>query len=302
MAYVVDYSKLPRTLLRELINYTNGIELMDEQITIGNLRPSELEGYNTAVDVTWVTTADMVGTVKVNFNRIDLGHLFSLTGLSVKELNVTVDDDHKVVLLDSQEKSAFFNEVKRRYGLDFTTFMEQFTVDNVGGKQYFKPSADNVAYTGQVELVVEQSLATRVAKLELNGFTLTDPTDIEQFVVNKELGTMWYSAKDQAELELAATTNKTWAKLVTYGLDMTSYKSLLAVDSATGGFSQYEALLTHLSAFGVPAFDNPTTSTPIVDAPTSAVLDSRASYDRVVTVYVNSEEMVGTIYLHYNLQ
>ena len=302
MAYVVDYSKLPRTLLRELINYANGAELTDEQITFGNIRPSELEGYNTAVDVTWVTTADMVGTVTVNFNRIDLGHLFSLTGLSVKELNVAVDGDHKVVLLDGQEKSAFFNEVNRRYGLDFTTFMDQFTVDTVGDKQYFKPSADNVAYTGQEELLVELSLATRVARPELNGFTLIDPTDIELFVVNKELGTMWYSAEDQAELELAAAANKTWAKLVTHGLDMSSYTSLLAVDSVTGGFSQYEALLTHLSAFGVPAFDNPTKSTPIVDAPTSAVPGSRANYDRVVTVYVNSEEMVGTIYLHYNLQ
>lgn len=285
MAYIVDFNKAPDTLLRELINYENSIDLTADQITFVNLRPANKPGFNTMVDVWWKSTADMVGKVTVSFNRIDLPNLFSLVKLAVREVDINTQDGRPVL------DQALFDEIKRRYNITFA--MDDYTFTPEKGKWVMSAGADNVAYQGTVDLLMEASLASRAPRNILDGFWILPPDDIGYFLTEEYIGDPFYPVQ--------IPRGMISAEMVTRAIDCTDFKSFLALDTVNNVFkaSSWPTLVnTYLAPLGIPPFEN---VGPIVDLPTSSVPGALPGYNRVVVIEnVVSETMAGRALFHYN--
>lgn len=127
MSYVVDLNKSPKTLFTELINTENSITLTEDQFAIHDPVPETVKvGYDTKTTLEWVGGGDTIGLVNVFYNRIDINTLFSLTGINLKEVNLTKLNGH--VVLDDN----FFLELQRRYGLNCTSADFEFVLDTDG--------------------------------------------------------------------------------------------------------------------------------------------------------------------------
>ena len=276
----LDFKKPPKQLLLEMFNLANQLDCTLDQLTFANIRPSLKAGYNTATDIGWNTTADKVGMVTVNYNRIDLGVLFSLCGMSVKELNVDVVDGKL------QTTSRVWEEIERRYGIK----MSPDDFDIVDG--YVVPKGSNVAYTGTHDIDVEWSLATRISSVQLNGFTLVADTDISMFIEDVNVaGLAW---------PLGLNGEMASAEVLTYGIDCSDFVDQLAISN--GSFTNLPALVTSLAVYGVPEFTNTTASVPAVHYKTAAYPDANQMYTDVVVIEsVSSAYMSGRVMLHYTV-
>ena len=287
MPYIVDFNKAPETLLLELVNSENNAALTFDQI---ELMPPSVEttkpGYNTKTPIRWKTTGDMIGVVNVFYNRIDLAVLFSLTGISLKEVNLDLDDQLSVIVNDK-----FFTELNRRYNVTFTSADFGFTVDETGHVLTANP--DNFAYQGMSLASIEQSLFTRVQSPILNGFSLIDPDDISLYLTDNELSIFAYPARfDQS---------KPSAELITRGIDCSDFQSFLELN-ADGSFKYYNELLTQLAAYGVPVFSNTTSGNRAIRYAVAAYPDAVQSYTYVVVIEnVASATMAGRVLLHYTV-
>lgn len=285
MPYSVDFDKAPKSLLLELINVTNELDLTLEQLEFTNYLQSTKEGYNTQVDVWWRTTADMVGKVTVHYNRIELDILFSITGLTVKELNIDVDSGRPVI------NDRVYAEIARRYPVTFTS--EDFELVDDGNNILLKARSNNAAYTSQFPVLLERSLRSRVANPVLDGWFLFDPTDIIMFVENQSL--------DAIRIPSRINPDKISAEIVTYGVDASTFQGNLALN-ANGGFIYHDALLANLAVYGVPAFSNPIPSAKAILYPVAAYPDAIQTYTHVVVIEtVVSETMAGRVMLHFTV-
>lgn len=284
MSYQVDFKKPPKQLLLEMFNLANQLDCTLDQLTFSNVRQSLKPGYNTATDIWWNTTADKIGMVTVNYNRIDLGLLFGLCGLSVKELNVDVVDG---VL---QKNSRVWAEIERRYGVKLSP--DDFSI--VDG--YLVPKTGNVAYTGQHELAIEWSLATRISSVRLNGFSLIPENDLSLTVDDVNIQSLRWPA--------SMSGDKASAELLTYGIDCSDFAEKLAINAGRQGgqFTYFDELKAALAVYGVPDFSNATSAIPAVDYKTSDYPDANRQYTNVVVVSsVSSAYMTGRLMLHYNV-
>lgn len=279
MSYEVDFKKPPKQLLLEMFNLANQLNCTMEQLTFTNIRPSVKAGYNTATDIWWNTTADKVGKVTVNYNRIDLAVLFSLCGLSVKELNIDVVNGKL------SKTNKVWAEIERRYGIRMSP--DDFDIVD----DYIVPKAGNVAFTGTNEIAVEWSLMTRVSSVLLKGFSLIPDNDLSLVIEDTGLNALSWPA--------SMSGDKASAELLTYGIDCSDFVNRLAT---TGGvFNDLDGLKASLSVYGVPEFTNTTAALPAIHYKTSAYPASNPAYTDVVVVEsVSSPYMTGRMLLHYN--
>lgn len=280
MSYQVDFKKPPKQLLLEMFNLANKLNCTLDQLTFSNVRQSTKPGYNTATDIHWITTPDMIGTITVNYNRIDLGLLFGLCGLSIKELNVDVVDGKLV------KNSRIWAEVERRYGVRLAE--DEFDVAD----GYLVPKSGNVAYMGQHELDIEWSLATRVAAVQLNGFSLIPENDLSLMVDDTNLQALrWPSTM---------SGDKASAELLTYGIDCSDFVGDMAISG--GVFTTLDALKAELAVYGVPDFSNATAAFPAKHYLTKDYADANTAYTDVIVVEsVSSAYMSGRMMLHYTV-
>lgn len=283
MAYIVDFNKAPDTLLRELINSENSINLTEDQITFANVRPANKPGFNTMVDVWWKTTADMVGKVTVSFNRIDLPTLFSLVQLAVREVDINAQDGRPAL------DSVLFDEIKRRYNVTFNTDDYGFVPGE--HKWVMSANADNVAYQGSIDLLMEASLATRAARPILDGFWILPPDDIGYFLTEAYLGDPFYPVQ--------IPMGKISAEMKSRSIDCSDFRSFLVLQGGAFKTANWNTLYsTYLGPLGIPPFEN---VGPMVDLATSQVPGALQSYERVVVIEnVVSETMAGRALFHYN--
>lgn len=69
---ITDFTKLPKQIIVDLINYDNDTALAPELLTFGN--PTVITGINnTSLIVTAVPDIHYEGSVTLNYNRIDIG-------------------------------------------------------------------------------------------------------------------------------------------------------------------------------------------------------------------------------------
>lgn len=284
MAYIVDFNKAPDTLLRELINHDNKIDLTEDQITFANVRASNKPGYNTQVDVWWKSTSDMVGKVTVSFNRIDLPTLFSLVKLSVREVDINAQNGRPVL------DSVLFEEIKRRYNVTFDP--SDYTFTEGDAKWVMSAGTDNVAYQGFTDLLMEESLTTRAERNILDGFWILPPDDIGYFLTVQELGEFFYPKQ--------IPMGKISSEMLSRSIDCTGFRSLLVLEDEAFKASNWNDLYAnHLEPLNIPPFEN---VGPMVDKLTTEVEGALRSYNRVVVIEtIVSETMAGRALFHYNI-
>ena len=114
---------------------------------------------------TVVTTSDKydVKEVPVSYNRMSVDKLFSLCGLSVREINLDVDADGGIVL-----NQRVLDEMNRRYGVNFQMGDFDLVYDEKGYRLAASPNS--VAFNDETDFTVIRSLSTRVPIRALNGF------------------------------------------------------------------------------------------------------------------------------------
>jgi hypothetical protein len=286
MPYIVDFNKAPETLLLELVNSENNATLTFDQV---ELMPPEVEttklGYNTKTPILWKTTSDMIGVVNVFYNRIDLDVLFSLTGISLKEVNLDLDEQLTPIINDK-----FFDELHRRYNVTFSSNDFGFTGDTV---KALTANADNFAYIGTTSYDIERSLYTRVQSTLLDGFTLIDPSDIKLVLINQNLPLY--------QLPARFTADKASAELLTIGIDCSDFQSFLELN-ADGSIKYFTELSNQLAAYGLPAFSNSTAGNKAIRYAVADYPDAIQSYTYVVVIEsVVSATMSGRVMLHYTV-
>lgn len=284
MSYVVDLAKSPKTLFTELINTENNITLTDEQFSIHTPEVETTKlGFDTKTALEWIGGGDTIGLVNVFYNRIDINTLFSLTGIRLKEVNLTKLDGH--VILDDN----FYLELQRRYGLNCTSADFEFVLDT-DGMYVFRAKPGNLAFKGEYAGDLELSLATRVSDQILDGFVVIDNHDIGLVILSHSIDT-YVPDNNLSTLTLAS------ADLVSYSIDCSTFRQLLEMNQ-TGGFVHHTDLVNRLAEEGVPSFDQPTTAIAYL---TENYAGSDVNYDQVIVVDpITSAYMSGKLYLHYN--
>lgn len=93
--------------------------------------------------------------------------------------------------------------------------------------------------------------------------------------------------------------NQKCVDLMTWGIDFTAYKNLLAVTS--GGLTQWAGLRNLLDSLGVPNYAAPLNSNFVQDVATSTNQWANKDYDRVVIqTGIDETGAKGVAYYHYN--
>ena len=170
MAYVTDFTKTPKLMLIGLINNDNNFGLVEADVAFRNLQTEvtpDGKTYNTSVEVDLLTDEVVDDFVKFFYKRVDLVELFSLIDPRFREVDVPLDD---VTGLPS-DNEVFVIELLRKFGVAFNA--DDFTwvlKPDFPGTLVLTATADNLAYTGEVDIDIEASLASRVDNTQLDGF------------------------------------------------------------------------------------------------------------------------------------
>tara|TARA_Y100001956_G_scaffold78969_1_gene91448 strand:+ start:1360 stop:3012 length:1653 start_codon:yes stop_codon:yes gene_type:complete len=171
----------------------NGVEAIETVSTIYNPDGSKVETRLVDLqDTDWMWTAEFVNLtpplntittvvttddeyevkeVPVSYNRMSVDKLFSLCGLSVREINLDVAQDGSIVL-----NQRVLDEMNRRYGVNFQVADFELTYDEKGYKLAASPNS--VAFNDETAFTVIRSLTTRIPNRTLNGF-LSDKVETD---------------------------------------------------------------------------------------------------------------------------
>lgn len=88
------------------------------------------------------------------------------------------------------------------------------------------------------------------------------------------------------------------ARMVTWDVDFTSVRDAIKPTNPGQRYTDWAALQTACSYLGIPGWNEGV----ITDYPTSAIPDSNPRFDRVVVqTGFYSDQMIGPMYLHYNI-
>ena len=178
MSFTPLFNQRPVLNLIGLVNQQNdkGYVEADLAIKAPVVVPETEAGNTTAVDIDLLNAPSEVDGdwVTFNYTRMPLADVFSLIVADSKntfrEVDIALGDDGMPTDL-----AAFRAEVLRKFG--FLVTEEDYEISlKEAGVILITAKADNYAYTGAFELAVIDSLATRVAKTTLAGFT-SDSTE-----------------------------------------------------------------------------------------------------------------------------
>ena len=168
MAYVTDFTKTPMLMLIGLINNDNNFGLTEADVVFRNPTVEftpEGKTYNTSVEVDLLTDEVVDDYVKFFYKRVDLVELFSQIDPKVREVDVPLDPVTRMPV----DNDVFVAELLRKFGVAFNPAEFSWEV-NAPGILVLSATADNLAYTGSVDIDIEASLASRVNTTQLDGF------------------------------------------------------------------------------------------------------------------------------------
>ena len=138
----VDLAKSPLTLLLEEINRENGTTITAEDILVSEFIP-DINGKS-KITLTWKHQDELVGSVELLYQRMDLAYIYSLTGLAVKEVDYHIPTDLPLV------NDRLLANILHRYKMTFNTNEYTFTQSN--GVLTITANDQNVAFRGSVEI------------------------------------------------------------------------------------------------------------------------------------------------------
>lgn len=168
MAYVTDMTKRPVEMLLGLINADNNLGLVeaDVEILAPQVQAADVDGRNTNVQIDLETLPSEVQDdfVTFEYERIDLAALFSQIVPEFREVDVPLNENG--VPTDS---AVFWAEIQRKFGVAMNDVDFGYSLKSAGIVT-ISATVGNLAYTGQYDIVVQNSLETRVDNRQLNGF------------------------------------------------------------------------------------------------------------------------------------
>lgn len=190
MSYIVDLSKHPNVLVRELFNYFNQTDFDETELVVGESSPVVLSiggQYNTGLKVRRAGVAEGVDVphATIYFNRIDLATLFSEVSVNIREVDVKEDG--------SIDPALIMQEITRKYNLH--TDHDFYHVVEVDGVLRFAAKVVNTAFMGSVPVNIELSLDSRIGYRELNGFVIP-PTILPGQVQFTTVGTYQWTVPE----------------------------------------------------------------------------------------------------------
>lgn len=173
MSYTPLFNKRPVENLIGLVNQQNNKGYVEADLAIKAPVVVEAtpEGNTTSIDIDLLNAPSEVDGDWVTFfyTRMGLADVFNLVAAASKnvfrEVDIALGEDGLPTDMD-----AFRAEILRKFG--FLVTAEDYDISlKQAGTVLITAKATNVAYTGAFELNVIDSLATRVAKTTLAGFT-----------------------------------------------------------------------------------------------------------------------------------
>lgn len=169
MAYITDMTKRPVEMLLGLLNDANDLSLAEVDVEILPpvvVEPELGEIQDTTVQIDLLSMPSEVDGdyVEFSYKRIDLEELFSLFSPKYREVDVPMNVNGL-----PEDNAVFFAEILRKFGVAMTD--ADFTVAVAGtGKLTVSAKETNLAYIKSFEISVDNSLASRVKVIQLNGF------------------------------------------------------------------------------------------------------------------------------------
>ena len=140
----VDLAKSPLTLLLEEINRENKTTITVDDIIVSDFSPNGGPNGKSKIVLTWKRQDELVGSVELHYDRMDLGYIYSLTGLAVKEVDYYTPTDLPKV------NDRLLANILHRYKMAFNTNEYTFTQSN--GVLTVTANDQNVAFRGSVEI------------------------------------------------------------------------------------------------------------------------------------------------------
>lgn len=167
-AYTPDFTKTPAELILGLVNHDNnkGYLVADVEMLEPTVQTPDADGRDTYIDIDLeVDPSEQEDDfVRFFYERVSLSTLFSLVNPNFREVDVPLNDNGLPV-----DAATFYAEILRKFGVAMTETDFEYALKSANVITV-KAKATNVAYTGEFDIAVANSLATRIVNTVLNGF------------------------------------------------------------------------------------------------------------------------------------
>jgi len=274
---MLNYAKPSNELVFDLINRDNpGLPIkasvdncIVEKLTTVTANAAN-NFRNTKARLRGVQGSGFRDQITVYYDRVDIGRLFPWANSTYTQfVTFTAPNIHNAL-------SVIFD----MYGINFGTMdlvnnvMGGVSTPSYNANVYFQTLPNSPAYIGTVLMRFSRGLPVLDTSVTVEVIpALTQPVD--------------------------PALNKKCVDMLTYGIDFTAYKNLLAVDSS--GLPQWGGLRAILDSLGIPAYGAPVSSNLVQDVPTTSAQFANKDYDRVVIqTGIDEAGVKGNAYYHYN--
>lgn len=168
--YTPDMKKKPIEMLIGMVNQANnfGFNPEDLEVLAPVVQEADTEGRDTKVDIdlTILPSEQEDDFVTFTYARIPLGELFGQINPGFREVDVPLNENGVPADAD-----AFYAEILRKFGVNMDAENFEFSLKSAGVITVTaKPN--NYAYIGSFDIAVVNSLASRIATTELQGFAM----------------------------------------------------------------------------------------------------------------------------------
>lgn len=274
---MLNYAKPSNELVFDLINRDNpGLPIkasvdncIVEKLTTVTANAAN-NFRNTKARLRGVQGSGFRDQITVYYDRVDIGRLLPWSNSTYAQfVTFTAPNIHNAL-------SVIFD----MYGINFGTMdlvnnsMGGVSTPSYNANVYFQTLPNSPAYIGTVLMRFSRGLPVLDTSVTVEVIpALSQPVD--------------------------PALNKKCVDMLTYGIDFTAYKNLLAVDSS--GLPQWGGLRAILDSLGIPAYSAPVSSNLVQDVPTSSAQFANKDYDRVVIqTGIDEAGIKGNAYYHYN--
>lgn len=159
---VIDYARPAKVQFFELLNSMATEVLAEEDVTLGNPEAGAGDG-NTSINVT-INRLVIPNPKQLHYDRVSIADVFGLQDvICVREIDMGLVNDLPDI------DGAFVDTFFAKYG--FKIHAEDFNVNTINPYNVkVAVKGNNLGYTGNIDVVIEKSLATRIPNNVLNGF------------------------------------------------------------------------------------------------------------------------------------
>lgn len=257
----------PVTSTSKIIDELNVLNVPPKTFTEMNVSLQDIEVIDTETANTKLTVMSVPG--RGYYNNVDIYYKRLVLGDIIQDADVRS--------LDEFTPESVVKLLNGAFGLFLTVDdFEEFTTPTV---------ADGES--------VELTLTARATSRGFIGGAVINLTHSKAFL-DSVVGIKILPVRKHPDV----VNSKMSARMVTWDVDFTSVRDAIKPTNPGESYTDWAALQTACSYLGIPGWNKGA----IADYPTSAVPDSNPAFDRVVVqTSFYSDQMIGPMYLHYNI-